>query len=375
MGLDATGWTPTTAGERIAQLRADYDAAAGQPLDYVQGSPEAAETVAYGVMAARVESDASVLIDALSPETADGANLDRIGAFRGLPRKAATPSRYVVYPVLTSGATSATIPAGSVLRDADRQLWQTVADEPAATAATPLAVEAMLPGPLTLSTGSLAAVTAVVGVASYTYDSGDGDPYQIGRLAESNAQYRVRLRSRLSLAAGASAPGIRTTLLSLPWLQAADAPRSIAGVITPYVYPGPVGDDQRQALGLALLSSVALGIATSGGDSETVTLDGVTDTMAWTVGTDLPVTVAITVVLASGYALVDVGPVVADAVGALISGLARGGALRILQIQGTIAPIAGVIGVSAVLLNGSAADVVPPSTSIVVLSGSVTVST
>lgn len=375
MPLNATGWTPTTAGDRIAELRATWDAAAGQPLSYAAGTWEGAATVAFGVEAFRIESDAAVLLDALSPETAAGANLDRIGAFRGIPRRAATYSRYIVYPTLAAGFATITIPAGTILRDEDRQQWQTVVTVTGATAATEIAVEAVESGSIELAAGpqTLQVVTSSPGLTNCTYDATDADPYEIGRPRETDSQYRVRLRQALSLGAGSSLPGVRTSLLNLPWVQAVDVIRSAPGVVSVYVVPPPVGSDQRIALAEAILATIAGGLATAGSDSETVTVSGVTDTIYWSAGNDLPVTVAVTLTLATGVPLSAVSGVVADAVVALIAGLGRGEALRVLQVLGVIAPINGVTGAS-VLLDGGTADIVPTSTELIVLSGSVVVS-
>jgi hypothetical protein len=102
-------------------------------------------------------------------------------------------------------------------------------------------------------------------------------------------------------------------------------------------------------------------------------VSGVTDTIYWSAGSDLPVTVAVTVILASGIPLSSVAPTVADAVISLIGGLGRGDALRVLQVLAAVAPINGVLGAS-VLLDGGTADIVPSSTELIVLSGSVVVS-
>lgn len=375
MPLSATGWTPTTAGARIAELRAIWDSAAGQPLSYAPGTWEGAATIAFGVEASRIEADAAVLLDALSPETAAGANLDRIGAFRGIPRRAATYSRYIVYPTLAAGFATINIPAGTILRDTDRQQWQTVSAVTGATAATEITVEAVDSGSVEMDAGpqTLQVVTPSVGLTNCTYDAGDGDPYEIGRPRETDSQYRVRLRQALSLGAASSLPGLRTALLGLNWVKAVDVIRSSPGVVSVYIVPSPVGTDQRVQLAQAILTTLAGGLATAGGDSETVTVSGVTDTIYWSAGTDLPVTVAITLTLASGVALSTVAPTVADAVIALIAGLGRGEALRVLQVLAAVAPINGVLGAS-VLLDGGTADIVPTSTELIVLSGSVVVS-
>jgi uncharacterized phage protein gp47/JayE len=377
MGLDATGWTPTSAGDVIAELRAGFDAAAGQPLDYSAGTWEGGATVAYGVMAARVEADAAVILDALSPETAAGGNLDRIGAFRGIPRRGATRSRYVAYPVILAGYPSVVVPAGTQVRDTDRQVWQTVATQTVTSASDEIAIEAYDTGPVALDDGAaqtLQSVTPVAGLSAMTYDPGDGDPFSLGRAQETDAEYRVRLRRSLSLSGGSSSPGVRTTVLALPWVAAVDVVRTAPGTVTVYVIPAPVGADQTAALAEAIgLLSVAAGIATDGSDSADITLPGgVVDTVFWTPGAEVPVTVAYALTLASGTSLASVYTAVQNAAEATIAAATRGQRLTVLSMLAAVAPISGITGAS-VLLNGSAADVVVTSTELVTLSGSVVV--
>ena len=190
MGLDATGWTPTSAGDLIAAARAEWDAAAGVPLDYSPGTWEGGATVAFGVVAARVEADAAVILDALSPETASGGNLDRIGAFRGIPRRAATFSRYIFYPVIASGYPSVTIPGGTQVRDSDRQLWAVTVDTTVTSTSDPVAVQAVDSGPVTVDGAqTLQTATPVSGLSAMTYDPADGDVFTIGKNAETAAEY------------------------------------------------------------------------------------------------------------------------------------------------------------------------------------------
>jgi hypothetical protein len=374
MPLDSTGWTPTSAGDRIAQLRAAWDQAAGQPLDYRPGTWEGGASVAMGTLAARVESDASVILDALSPETASGGNLDRIGAFRGIPRRAATFSRYIAYPVILSGYPSVTIPAGTQVRDSDRQLWAVTVDTTVTSAADPVPLESVESGPVTIDGAqTLQAATPVAGLSAMTYDPTDGDAFSIGRNAETDAEYRVRLRRSLSLSGGASAPGVRTSLLSLDWVQAVDVTRSGPGQVAIFIIPAPVGADQEAELADGIAATVGAGILTTGSESATVTLPGgVTDTVSWTTGADLPAAIAYVLTRASGTSLVSVSSAVQGAAEATIAALGRGQRLSILQLLAAIAPIAGING-AAVTINGLTVDLVPTSTEIVVLDGTVAV--
>jgi len=372
MPLDNTGWTPTSAGDRIAQQRAIMDEAAGQPLDYSPGSWEGAQTTAAGVMAFRVESDAAVLLDALSPETAAGANLDRIGEFRGIPRRAATYSRYIVYPVFGPNNTQANIPAGTIFRDPDRNQWQTVETTSGAVFDTPITAEAVDSGAITMPAGSpytMNLVTPVAGLTGFIFDVADGDPFSIGRPRESDSQYRVRLRQTLSLGIGASSPGVRTALLQLDWVEAVDVTRTSPGIISIYIIPAPVGTDQETQLGEAILESVAGGLATTGTDFTTVSVAGVTDVVYWTPGTELPITVDITITPLTGFTVAQLTPAVTDAITGVFNALPRGGALRRLQILGALSPINGLGAVVTLLFNGSNVDVQPLSTQIIVLDG------
>ena len=374
MGLNPTGWTPTSAGDVIAEIRAEWDAAAGMPLDYSPGTWEAGASVAFGVMSSRVEADAAVILDALSPETASGGNLNRIGAFRGIPRRAATYSRYIFYPTILAGYPSVTIPAGTQVRDEDRQVWSVVTDTTVTSASDPIAVEAVESGPVAISTAqTLQTVTPVAGLSAMTYDPGDGDAYTLGRTAETDAEYRVRLRRALSLAGGASVPGVRTALLALPWVQAVDCTRSGPGRVAVFVIPEPVGADQEAELADALVATVAAGILTTGSESATVTLPGgATDTVYWTAGADVAAAISYTLTMATGTTVASVTAAVQNAAEGVVAALGRGQRLSILQLLSAVAPIAGING-AAVTINGTAADLVPTSTQIVVLSGSVVV--
>lgn len=374
MPLDSTGWTPTSAGDRISQLRAAWDQAAGIPLDYRPGTWEGGATVAMGTLAARVESDASVILDALSPETASGGNLDRIGAFRGIKRRAATYSRYIAYPVILSGYPSVTIPAGTQVRDVDRQLWAVTVDTTVTSTADPIPLQSVASGPVTIDGAqTLQSATPVAGLSAMTYDPGDGDAFSIGRNAETDAEYRVRLRRSLSLSGGASAPGVRTSLLTLDWVQAVDVTRSGPGQVAIFIIPAPIGADQTAQLADGIAAAVAAGILTTGADSAGVVLPGgATDTVSWTTGADVPAAIAYTLTMAAGTSLASVTSAVQGAAEATIAGLGRGQRLSILNLLAAIAPIAGING-AAVTINGVAADLVPTSTEIIVLDGSVVV--
>lgn len=375
MPLDETGWTPTTGADRIAETRAVYVAAAERPVDFLPGSPEGAFTAAFGIMASRVEQDVSVVLDALSPETADGANLDRIGSFRGVPREGADSSRYIIYPTLGSGYTSATITVGTEFRDVDLQKWKAVETTADATAATPITVEAVESGPVLMADGpqTLAIVTPVTGVSGATFDATDNDEFSIGRNRESDAQYRARLREQLSLGTASSAPGLLAALLQLRWVDAASVSRVSGGIVEIFVVPSPVGSSRRTELAQTILANLALGIATQGDESEAVTVSGVTDTVYWSEGSELAITVAIVVTPSTGYTLASVSDAVASSIEGLIANLGVGDALRVLQVFRAVGGVQGVDAVTSLLLDGDDEDIVPAATEQIVLSGSVAV--
>lgn len=375
MPLDDTGWSPTTAADRINETRAVYVAAAERPVDFLPGSPEGAYTAAFGVMASRVEQDVSVVLDALSPETAAGANLDRIGAFRGIPREEADSSAYIVYPVLGSGYASVNIPAGTEFRDVGLQKWRSVESVTDADATTPVTVEAVETGPVLMADGpqTLAIVTPVTGVTGATFDAADNDEFSIGRARETDDQYRARLREQLSLGTASSPPGVLAAVLRLRWVDAASVERVSAGIINVSVVPSPVGAARRKELATAILTNVAAGIATQGDTSETITVAGFTDTVYWSSGSELAVTVAIVVTPSSSVAFDDIKDAVASSIVGLIANLAVGEALRVLQVFRAVGGVVGVDAVTSLSFNGDDEDIVPTASQQIVLGGTVAV--
>jgi uncharacterized phage protein gp47/JayE len=362
--LTSAGWTVDTAATWAVFVRDAIDGAIGTPLDYVAGTWEGAITEAAGVLAQRVDEGIGTILDSVDPRTARGVQLDRIGAGRGITRRAGSGSRASIELTITSAVSPLTIAAGALtLRDPSGRTWVLV-DPVTVTVGGPADVglfECSEVGPVDL--GAFAVVldirTPIAGLTTATYTPGPGS-IRLGLARETDAEYRARILSTEGL--GRTDGRVRDAILALTWIEAVSMVRTTAG------------SDQEAELAATILGSVAFGIATAGTQSEVVELpDGSTDTIRWSVGTDLPVVIVATLDLASGYALADVSGAVTSAIETLLAGLNVGSPLRVLALLREIGGVIGVDG-ATITLDGTSADVVPLSTELVI-SGGITVTT
>lgn len=374
--LTSAGWTVDTAATWAVFVRDAIDGALGTPLDYVAGTWEGAITEAAGVLAQRVDEGIGTILDSVDPRTARGVQLDRIGAGRGIARRPGSGSRASIALTVTSAASPLTIAAGALtLRDPSGRSWVLV-DPVTVTYGGPVDVglfECAEVGAIDL--GAFALVldirTPIAGLTTATYTPGPGS-IRLGLPRETDSEYRARILSTEGL--GRTDGRVRDAILALPWIEAVSMIRTTPGTVAITIYPATSGSDQEAQLAATILGSVAFGVATAGTQSEVVELpDGSTDTIRWSVGTDLPVVIVATLDLASGYALADVSGAVTSAIETLLAGLNVGSPLRVLALLREIGGVIGVDG-ATITLDGSSADVVPLSTELVV-SGGITVTT
>lgn len=374
--LTSAGWTVDTAATWAVFVRNAIDGALGYPLDYMAGTWEGAVTEAAGVLAQRVDEGVGAMLDAIDPRTARGVQLDRIGAGRGIDRRPGSGSRALVELTITAPASPLTIPAGGLtLRDASGFTWILV-EAVTITYGAPVdsgIFECSSVGPIDLG-GSpviLEIRTPIAGLTLAQYDPGPGS-IRLGLARESDAEYRARILSAEGL--GRTDGRVRDAILALPWIEAVSVTRTTPGTIAITIYPATSGADQDAELATTILDSVALGIATAGTESEVVDLpDGSTDTIRWSVGTDLAVVIVATLDLATGYALADVSPAVVSAIESVLASLDVGSPLRVLALLREIGGVVGVDG-ATITLDGSSADVLPLATEQIV-NGGITVTT
>lgn len=374
--LTSAGWTVDTAATWAVFVRDAIDGALGTPLDYVAGTWEGAITEAAGVLAQRVDEGIGTILDSVDPRTARGVQLDRIGAGRGIDRRPGSGSRALVELTITAAVSPLTIAAGALtLRDPSGRTW-VIVEAVTLTYGAPVDVgifECSEIGPVDLGASPviLEIRTPIAGLTLAQYDPGPGS-IRLGLARETDAEYRARLLSAEGL--GRTDGRIRDAILALPWIEAVSMVRVSPGTVAITIYPATSGADQEAELAATILGSVAFGIATAGTQSEVVDLpDGSTDTIRWSVGTDLPVVIVATLDLAAGYALADVSPAVVSAIESVLAGLDVGSPLRVLALLREIGGVVGVDG-ATITLDGSSADVVPLSTELVI-SGGITVTT
>lgn len=374
MPMTDGGWVVTPPEDRIAEIRSDWNALVTDPLTFETGTWEGGATEAFGRKVFEVDQGVGVAVEeAVNIRSATGGNLDRLA--RTL-RKPATKSRYYFYAVSTTG--TVVIPAGTVFASpttGDR--WVVLADTSVDTTEDQVLVEAETAGVYsmpTVGTTTLRVVTLVARLGAVTYDPGDGDPYQVGRAREEDAEFRARAQA--FEASGKDRARVRDALLNIAWIRAVSLARPSAGVVAVSIYPTQVGDDQAEEVANAIAGSIALGIDTSGSQTFTITEpDDGTDVIRWTGATTLAVTVALVVTLEAGHSLAEVTPGIVGAVKGVFQSLNNGGPVRRLKIQGAVSGVAGVAGITTLTLNGSAADITPSATQLAVLAADPTVTT
>lgn len=373
MPITEAGITVTPATDRIQAIRADLDgqlAALGLPALNYDGTLEDAITSVVGVVQFDVESGQPIILDASDPNTATGANLDRLASQFGVLRRPATATRQT----LRANASSTIVyPAGYTVNLTDSsnvvRTFVTV-EATTVTTDTPTVFECVDTGPIAIDTNQAAvSVRPFPGLTSVTYTIADGDPVSIGRNRESDTQLRVRLRATRGAAAGPTEPGIRAGLLAIPWVRAVSLARVGPAQVAVTVVPGPVGADQIAALGEAIGRLIGFGIVTSGADSTTITYaDRSTDVVWWTEGSTLGVEVVASVALATGVTLASVRAALLSSIAGEFAALNVGDPLRYGRVFCALMDVAGVVGITSLTLDGASVDVVPLVTQLIVAS-------
>lgn len=336
-------WTVTPSSTYLAQIRDEIEGDLGTSVQW-DGTVDGAWSNAAAELAYRNDQGMALAIANQLVATAPLESLVAQGAELGLTPNAATQSRYSV-----TAAGTGTIPAGTQVQGGGtdgRALW-TVLAETAVTPGTLVIIEAVTAGPVSLpSTATLTLVQPVTGVTSLTWDVGDGDPYQVGRAAESTARFRVRV-SQGRKARNASPEGIKTRLLQIDWVLAVDVASS-AGAIAITISPAPVGADQEAELGAAIYAAVGVGPTLTGSSSVTTTdVNGDTATIYYTAGGTQSVATVVTLTTDATISDDDAIEAVEAAVEAVYAALSQGEAVLRLRLNAAIS----IPGVTAATLS------------------------
>lgn len=338
------------------------------------------------------------LYDQLDPDSAQGVQLDGIGALRGVPRNAPTSSTATV---TLTGTVGTVVPQGKLVEGGGtdgRARWALAADATIGGLGTVnVSVTCTEVGAVAATIGEIDAI--VTPVSGWTAVTNAADA-ATGNDRESDADYRVRQAASLQFSGAGSTDAIRGALTDLDYVDAAIVvendtaaivttsgvtldPQSVAVIIDP---PGAdLTTAQKSEIASTIYDRLAAGIKTNG-TNNVVTItggDGLTKTVRWDDVAELNVTVAMTVVLATGFVLADVQSAAQSAVAAYFAEVAVGeeatddnlkAGRDNLEDTTAIMRIGGIRRVSALTLNG--ASVVTPSLyQRLVLSGTPTVTT
>lgn len=341
--------------------------AAGLPADV-----DWERDVAYGVLSACTAAELGRLSELMvaihngyDPASAVGFQLDVLADIMGVRRLAASASTATVTFTGTAGTA---IPAGTVVKgggtDGDAR-WATTADATVASGGTvDVAVQCTVDGPTTAAVGELSTiVTLVPGVTAAT----NAAAATAGAYLESDTALRARMLTARYRSGAASANGILAGLLAQSFIDSAvvlendtTAAATIDGVsvtansVMAIVHPDTLTDAQKTAMVQEIYLRTTAGIRTDGAQSATVTkADGFAKTVRWSWATAVPVTVAYTLVLETGFALSDVAGPLQEAVEAYFTGLQVNGDLYLLDFYAIADTIPGIKNVSGLTLNGS----------------------
>lgn len=356
-------WTVTPSGVYLDQIRADLDAVVGTPLDY-DGTIDGAWTSVAAELAWRLDQGIATALSTIQLATAPEEALVAQALEGGLTPRPATSSRYVV----RSGG-AGELPEGTQVQGGGplgRSLWRVVDATTTVALDDLVTIEADDTGPVSLpSTVTLTLISPVPGITSLTYDSGDGDPYQVGRDAESASSLRLRVAALPAY--GGSAAAVRSQIRDLSWVVAADVQTVTAGTIGVTVAPPPVGADQEAELAEVIYRSAALGIATSGMSSAVITdVNGADLTVYWTDGSTDAVAVVAVLVGDGSVSDADLIAAAEAAIEAQFAALSFGDPIYRLRVMGAL-DLPGVTAVTTLTIDGGTAASVSPATSADVL--------
>jgi uncharacterized phage protein gp47/JayE len=321
--FDASGLTIATQAEILTEIEAAEIAEIDAGLDLSTSSPIGQINRIVARRLRLLEEALAALFAGIDPDTATGDALLRLCALTGTYREPATASRVVVTCDLDAGTYA---PGSLACYPAGRPEDRFVNAEPITAPGGPVAVifDAENTGPIAANAGTL------VPVASAGFNSITSHPdATLGSAIESEAALRLRRAAEVASPGSASVNGIAADLTrsiaSIETVQiianATDAtvdsipPHSVEAIVYGPASPTAADNDE---VATSLFSSIAAGIGTYGNTTRTVYDDeGIAHSISFTRPTDVPITVAITLVRsASGYA----GD---DAVKAAIAALSR----------------------------------------------------
>lgn len=359
---------PTTIEIRDALLDkyVALSAAAGAPVTLSAADRELADRFDVLMATATAQSlrelweAIQAVFDARDPNNATGRLLEILLQIVGVPVLPATRS---TASITLTGTTGTVVPEGKVFEGGgadDDARWTTTEDVTLVAGTGTVVVEAQEYGRVEAQIGAIdKIVTPVSGLTSIT-NAAIAAP---GRDRESNAAMRERRADSLAQRGAGTAEAVRAKVLGLSFVTSVLVIQNRAAVtatvqtvsmpansLSAYILPAAADLTTAQTTELveAIHATAPSATQLNGANSATVTdAAGAVQTIKWSDLTDKPLTIAITVTLLPGYALVDVSDAVEEAIDTYINGLDGGATVYDLQTRARVAAVEGVAGISA----------------------------
>lgn len=376
MPLTSAGYQARTADDWLAIIRQAVDdrraALDLDPATYADTTLHGVLTQAVALQLGSLDEAVQAIYDQRSPSNAVGANLDDLLSLTGLSRRLS--ATYSTVRLGFFGTLGTFVPAGTVIRDANRQDWITVEDGEVTNLGSAVSVRARAvnAGAITAAVGTVNVMTAAItGVTGVT----NGEAAVPGREIESDAAVRQRIKDFQALGGSDTTQVMRAGCLLVPDVQQVEVltNRTSESVVqygytlTPhslavFVYPPNIAAETQ--LADTILSLTPAGIELLGDESATRFIP-LTDppepfTVRWNYQSEVAVDVDVELTLETGYTLAQVTDAVTAAVAdyqlALLREPSQARTVYRLQILRRIGAIDGIAS-AEVTLDAAAADV------------------
>ena len=278
------GIEPTTLEQYVDRLGAAFRSALGDDLDLAAESPQGQILTALALRLVEVDEAIVAVGNGMSRQRAIGSQLDDLGSLLGVARIVEARSTVTV---TLAGQAGTTIPAGTRARTTDGDVFETPMDvagdvyvvvipSGGSVTATMRAVE---PGPVPAPAATL---TSVVDLVAGWETITNAAAASLGRLAETDEEYRARYALVTARNARGSLEAVRAALLEVEGVRAVGVAENDSAtavtrqtvVISAHGIYAVVEGGANEAVAAAIARTKSAGATTSGAVSVTHTYRG-----------------------------------------------------------------------------------------------------
>ena len=303
--ITPTGPEPDSLETWLERVREKYRAAFGDDLNLADETPQG-QLIAIEAME-RVQLDEAIVsvANGISRDRAIGYQLDQLFSLLDIDREEPT---FSTADVTIAGRSGIDVPAGSIVRSTDGDLWRTRATVTiSARGMATVAVQAEEPGLITAATGEINTIVSTLG----GWDSVTNPaPAVAGKPREDDVAYNTRYGRLTASNAVGPAESVRGALIKLPAVRKAEvyentttASVTARGLTIPVrsMFTVVDADDDaaaRQAIASTILLKRTIGLPTTGGTGDEARAVNVirrqqTHTVNYRVATKVPVSLTV----------------------------------------------------------------------------------